>query len=327
MLESFRKVLVTGGAGFIGSHLVAALLSLGKEVSVFDNLSTGSKENLHPGATLIIGDVRNPRQVAEGIKGVDLIFHAAANANGTVSVNDPRLDFETNAWGTFNVLEAALRAEVEKFIYVSSASVYGTPQHFPIVEEHPTKPFIPYGASKLAGEICCRSFIHAYELPVVIGRPFCVYGSKENPEWTLVEVSRYLRWHLNGEPVPIVGDIDRKTRDFVHVSDVIQGLFLMADHANAGEIFNLGSGEEITMRELTNIIGSVTGRQPTVNVLPDIIEDTYRLVGDISRIRALGYAPRVSLAEGIRNLAEELGEHPQMPACPTILKKGQRGEI
>ena len=128
MLEDFQKVLVTGGAGFIGSHLAATILSLGKEVVVFDNLSTGLEDNLPQGAMLIMGDVRNPEQVAQATEGSDLIFHVAANANGTVSVNNPRLDFESNVCGTFNVLDAALQVGVKKFVYVSSASVYGIPQ-------------------------------------------------------------------------------------------------------------------------------------------------------------------------------------------------------
>ena len=327
MLDEYGKILVTGGAGFIGSHLGDALLSLGKEVVVFDNLSTGSHENVPSGAILTQGDVRNPGQIAEAARGSDLIFHLAANANGTVSVNDPRLDFETNVLGTFNVLDVAVQAGAKKFVYVSSASVYGTPQRFPMSEDHPTKPFIPYGASKLAGEICCRSFFQTYRLPLVIGRPFCVYGPRENPKLALVEVSRYLRWHLNGKPIQIVGDLDRKTRDFIYVSDVVQGLLLIADHAPAGEVFNLGSGEEVTMRELTDIIGSVTGRPAVVDAIAEITEDTYRLVGDISKIRSLGYTPRVSLAEGVRQLAEELGEQPKMPTGATIFKRGQQAEV
>ncbi len=327
MLEDFQKVLVTGGAGFIGSHLAATILSWGKEVVVFDNLSTGLEDNLPQGAMLVIGDVRNPEQVAQATEGSDLVFHAAANANGTVSVNNPRFDFESNVCGTFNVLDAALQLGVKKFVYISSASVYGIPQRFPIGEDHPTNPFVPYGASKLTGEICCRSFFNTYELPVVIGRPFCVYGPRENPESALVEVSRYLRWHLNGKPIRIVGDIDRKTRDFVHVSDVVQGLLLIADRAAEGEVFNLGSGKEVTMRELITVIGSVTGQQPAVETIADITEDTYRLVGDISKIRGLGYTPEVSLADGLRHLAEELGQQPRLPVGATVFKRGHRGEM
>ena len=127
MLKGYNKILVTGGAGFMGRHLVDALLSLDKEVLVFDNLSAEMNGNISVGAKMTKGDVRNLRQVIQTTKGVDLIFHLAANANGTVSVNDPRFDFETNAVGTFNVLDAALHARVKRLVYVSSASVYGTP--------------------------------------------------------------------------------------------------------------------------------------------------------------------------------------------------------
>jgi len=322
MLDEYRKILVTGGAGFIGSHLVDALLSLGKEVVALDNLSTG--ENLSSRVKLMKGDIRDIRQVVEATKDIDLVFHVAANANGTVSVNNPQFDFETNALGTFNLLDAALQAKVKRFVYVSSASVYGIPQHFPIGEEHPTKPFIPYGASKLAGEIFCRAFFHTYKLPVVIGRPFCVYGPRENPKLALVEISRYLRWHLNHKPIQIVGDLERKTRDFVYVSDVIQGLLLIADCASVGEVFNLGSGEEISIRGLIDIISSITGRQPIINVISDITEDTYRLVGDISKIKSLGYTPSISLPDGVKHLVEELGEHPQLPKGSTIFKRDQQ---
>ena len=327
MLEEYGKILVTGGAGFIGSHLVDALMALGKDVVAFDNLCTGSQQNVASGAMLVRGDVRDPTQIAEAARGSDLIFHLAANANGTISVNDPRLDFETNALGTFNVLDAALQAGAKKFVYISSASVYGTPQRFPMAEDHPTKPFMPYGASKLTGEIYCRCFFQTYGLPLVVGRPFCVYGPREHPKLALVEVSRYLRWHLNGKPIQIVGDLDRKTRDFVHISDIVQGLFLIAEHAPAGEVFNLGSGEEVTMRELTDVISSVTGRPAAIDAIPAITEDTYRLVGDISKVRSLGYTPQVSLAEGVKHLAEELGEQPEMPAGPTIFKRDQRAEV
>ena len=327
MLKDYNRILVTGGAGFLGGHLVDALISLDKEVVIFDNLSAEPHRDSLLGAKLAKGDVRIPRQVIQATKGVDLIFHLAANANGTISVDDPRFDFETNAVGTFNVLDAALHARVKKLVYVSSASVYGRPQYFPIDEKHPTKPFIPYGASKLAGEIYCNSFFKTYNLPAVIARPFCVYGPGENPKLALVEVTRYLRWHLNKKPIRIVGDIDRKTRDFVHVNDIIEGLLLIVDKAPAGEVFNVGSGKEVSMRELTKIISSVTARSAVLNVIPEIKEDTYRLVSDISKLKALGYAPKTSLVEGVKQLVKELGESPEMPRGATVFKKGQKGEI
>jgi nucleoside-diphosphate-sugar epimerase len=264
MLNQYSKILVTGGSGFIGRHLVNALLSLDKKVVVLDNLSTALNNTIPQGAIVVQADMRDARQVMEAAKGAELIFHVAANANGTISINDPRFDFETNVVGTFNILEAALIAGTERFVYVSSASVYGRPQRFPIDEQHPTRPFVPYGASKLMGELCCLSFFESQDLPVAIARPFCVYGPWENPKLALVEVSRYLRWHLNQRPIQIVGDMDRKTRDFVHVSDIVQALLLIAEKAETGEIFNLGSGKELSMRGLTEVIGSVTGRKPIV---------------------------------------------------------------
>lgn len=326
MLDQYRKILVTGGAGFIGSHLVSALLALEKNVVILDNFSTSLDRAAQPGATIARADIRDPGQVAEAMKGAELIFHAAANASGTVSIEDPRLDFETNGRGTFNVLEAALAAGTQRFVYVSSASVYGRPQRFPADEDHPTMPFVPYGASKLAGEQSCRSFFATFGLPVVMGRPFCVYGPGENPRLALVEVSRYLRWHLNQRPIQVVGDPDRKTRDFIHVSDLVQGLLLLAEKANAGEVFNVGSGEEVSMRELTEVIGAATGRMAVIDELSEVTEDTYRLVADISKIKRLGYVPRMSLRKGLKQLAEELGENPELPSGATIFKKGQQAE-
>ena len=132
MLEQYKKILVTGGCGFIGSHLVDALLSLGKAVTVIDNLSSGSEKNLIPEVRLMRGDVRDSGQVSEAMKGAELVFHVAANANGTRSINDPGFDFETNAAGTFNVLQAAVGGSVKNVVYLSSVSVYGTPRHFPM---------------------------------------------------------------------------------------------------------------------------------------------------------------------------------------------------
>jgi nucleoside-diphosphate-sugar epimerase len=250
MLNQYKKILVTGGLGFIGKHLVKALLSLDKNVVILDNFSTASDDPIPQGATVLQADIRSPKQVMEAFKNIELVFHVAANANGTISINNPRFDFETNAVGTFNTLEAALKSGVKRFVYASSASVYGKPQQFPINEQHPTKPFVPYGASKLAGELCCFSLFKARSLPVVMARLFCVYGPGENPKTALVEVSRYLRWHLNQKAIQVVGDIDQKTRDFVHISDAVQGLLLIAEKSNEGEIFNIGSGEEVSMREL-----------------------------------------------------------------------------
>ncbi len=325
MLDDYDKIIVTGGLGFIGRRLVQALTTLGKDVVIIDNAAL-PEGSLPSGATLVCGDITDPNQVTRASAGAELVFHVAANSSGTLSVMNPRFDFETNAVGTFNVLEAALTVGARRFVYVSSASVYGAPQRFPMDEGHPTRPFVPYGASKLAGEVTSLALFHASGLPVVVGRPFCVYGPGENPRLALVEVSRYLRWHLNGRPIQVVGDPDRKTRDFVHVDDLVAALLLVAERAAAGEVFNIGSGQEVSMRQLAATIGVATGRPATIEPLLGITQDTYRLVGDISKLRGLGFEARISLEAGVRDLATRLGDAPDLPGGATIFARGQEAE-
>jgi UDP-glucose 4-epimerase len=326
VLDAYDTVLVSGGLGFIGTHMVNALLSLGKRVRILDNARTSLSESPPPGATLFQVDIRDTDKVAELAAGAELAFHIAGNANGTLSVTQPRVDFEINALGTFSVAEALLATGVRRVVYVSSASTYGTPRRFPMDEDHPTQPFVPYGASKLSGEVSCLALHHACGLPVVVGRPFCVYGPGENPREALVEAGRFLRWHLNGLPIQIVGDIDRKTRDFVHVSDLVAGLLTIADKGQLGEVYNIGSGTETSMRQLVDVIGAATGRQPAVKVISEVEDDTYRLVADIAKIKVLGYRPATSLLDGVRALAETLGPAPELPGSPTIFSRGQHAE-
>lgn len=325
MLDDFDLVHVTGGCGFIGGHLVDALVALGKQVVVVDNRLSGDVP-LPDGASLVHVDIRDPDQVAQALHGAALVFHTAANASGTLSIADPRWDFETNSVGTFNVVQAASAAGARRLVYLSSASAYGRPQRFPMAEDHPLRPFVPYGASKLAGELTCVSFMTTFGLPCVIGRPFCVYGPGENPRTALVEIARYLRWHLRGEPIQVVGDLDGKTRDFIHVTDLVAGLLLLADRAEPGEIFNLGSGEEHSMRQVVDLIGSATGRTPTVKEISDITDDTYRLVADNAKLRGLGFSPSMTLADGIADLAARLGPSPEAPGGSTIFSPDQRAE-
>lgn len=327
MLDCYRKVVVTGGLGFIGAHLVQSLLSSRVDVTVLDNLDTTALRSEPPaGVPVVSVDIRDLDRLEGVLGGTDLVFHLAGNSSGTRSVTAPRFDFETNAVGTFNVVSAAVSAGVRRVVYVSSASVYGTPQRFPIDEDHPTRPFVPYGASKLAAEVTALALSKALGIEVVAGRPFCVYGPGENPHVALVEIARYLRWHLNGQPVQVVGDPDTKTRDFVHVIDVVAALVIIAERASSGEVFNIGSGHEASMRHVVTAIGRATGRAATIEALTDITEVTFRLVADISKLKGLGYRPRVALDDGIARLAAELGESPQLPDTPTVFTAGQRGE-
>lgn len=324
MLDDFKRVLVTGGCGFIGQHLVDALVSRDKEVLIIDNLS--SNLALPRDASVMDADIRDYHQLERTMRGTDLVFHVAANASGTLSITDPRHDFEVNSFGTFNVVQGALSVGARRVVYLSSASVYGRPQRFPMDEEHHLRPFMPYGASKLAGELTCLTFHNTFGRPCVIGRPFCVYGPGENPRTALVEVSRYLRWHLNGKPIQIVGSMDDKTRDFIHVNDLVASVLLLADRAQPGDIFNLGSGEECSMRELVELIGRVTGRSPIIEEISDVREDTYRLVADTSRLKGLGFASRTTLSEGVSDLVTQLGDTPELPVGATIFRPGQRSD-
>jgi len=326
MLDNYHRFLVTGGLGFVGRHLTETLLGLGKEVTVLDNTRTATDTRPPQGAMLRTADIRDCREVTAAVAGVDVVFHLAANANGTLSITQPRLDFETNVVGTFSLAETLLNSDIRRFVYVSSASVYGRPQRFPMDEDHPTRPFVPYGASKLSGEVVCLALHHACGLPVVVGRPFCIYGPGTNPQEEMVEVGRYLRWHLNDQPIQIVGDLDRKTRDFVHVSDLVAGLLVIADRARTGEVFNIGSGQEISMRRLVETIGAATGRAPALRVIPEITDDTYRLVADISKLEELGYRPTKPFGEGVHELADQLGLAPELPGTSTIFVRGQQSE-
>jgi UDP-glucose 4-epimerase len=326
MLDDYHSCLVTGGLGFVGRHLTEVLLALGKQVTVLDNACTATDTTPPRGARLRIADIRDSSEITAAVTGVDVVFHLAANANGTLSITDPRLDFEINAVGTFSLVETLLNSTIRKLVYVSSASVYGTPQRFPMDENHPTRPFVPYGASKLSGEVACLALHNARGLPVVVGRPFCIYGSGANPQEEMVEVGRYLRWHLNDQPIQIVGDLDRKTRDFVHVSDVVIGLLMIADRAQVGEVFNIGSGREISMRQLVDTIGAATGREPAWRVISEVADDTYRLVADISKLKELGYPPTKPFEQGVYELAIQLGPFPKLPGTPTIFTQGQQAE-
>jgi UDP-glucose 4-epimerase len=276
-----------------------------------------------PSTRYVHADLRDYGSLLTALEGVDVVFHLAGNASGTVSVQNPRFDFEVNAMGTSNLGNAALECGVRKVVYMSSAIVYGTPLCTPIHEEHETRPFLPYGASKLAGELALRSLNETSGLPVVIARSFVIYGPGEDPRRAGGEVSQFLRWHLNGRPIPVAGDIDRKTRDFIHVEDLATALLVLADRGIDGGVYNVGSGEETSMRRLADVVGAATGSLAHLDADADVLEDSFRLVADTARLRDVGFEPRISLEEGIRLLAAELGEMPDLPTAKAVFRSSQ----
>jgi nucleoside-diphosphate-sugar epimerase len=324
-LEKYRRVVVTGGLGFIGRHLVSALTELGKSVVVFDlsRPSVPFPENV----SFCQVDIRDARSVRSHLVNADLVVHLAGNASGTVSVASPRLDFEMNAEGTFNLCEAVVGSSVRRLVYLSTAMVYGTPQTCPVDETHPVDPFLPYAASKLSGEHVVNAFGHAWGLPATIGRAFTVYGPGEDPRRAGGEVSQFLRWHLNDMPIEATGDVDRKTRDFCAVTDLVRGLLYLIARGVDGERYNLGSGTETSLRELADLVGAATGRPARLHTEESITDDTYRMVADIGKLRDLGYRPKTRLADGVAHLAEWLGPYPQLPHAETIFRQDQRSDL
>ncbi len=328
-LKSYKTIFVTGGSGFIGSHLVEELISLGKRIILFDKHKPVCKSG-H--IVWEKGDLKDRRIVRDAVMKhkPSLIFHVGANANGSLSVTHPEVDFDSNVIGSTNIFYAARDAKVKRVVNVSSASVYGKPQKFPVSETHPQDPFIPYGAGKRAAEILATAYYRTWGLPVVSIRPFCVYGPGENIEETLVEPSRYVSWHINWGKIPVVGDPDKKTRDFVYVDDVVRGMLIVAEKGKLGEQYNVGSGTETTMRQLVEVIDTITGKKASIESTPEITDDTYRLVCSIEKLVSLGYKPQVSLEEGIQRLIKSFkdlyGDGPPIPRVLTIFRPDQTGE-
>jgi UDP-glucose 4-epimerase len=306
------RVLVTGGAGFIGSHLVDALLGFGVEhVRVLDNLVNGTRDNLghlagNSAVNLLVGDVRDPDARAAALDGVDVVYHLAC-LGVRHSLHDPVENHLVNAGGTLDLLLSARQERVRRFIYVSTSEVFGSAQYAPMDERHPTWPETVYGASKLAGEAYARAFFRTYGMDTVIVRPFNTYGPRSHFEGDSGEVLPRTIVRLQAGHRPLVfGDGDQ-TRDFMHVSDTARALTLLADEPTAaGQTINLGSGTEVTVNDLCAIVADAVGRP---DLRPEHLQarpgDVRRLIGDPSVMRVLtGFTPRVSFDDGVRDLVD-----------------------
>ncbi|WP_405982829.1 NAD-dependent epimerase/dehydratase family protein [Streptomyces sp. NBC_00158] len=312
---------VTGGAGFVGRHLVTALSLLSQTVTVVDQAPLPPDLAALPGVSYVRADLRDYGETLLALQSADVVFHLAGNASGTESVVNPRHDFHLNALGTCNVGNACLELGARRLVYLSSAIVYGTPRRSPIREDHPTQPFLPYGASKLSGELTLRSLHATAGLPVVIGRSFVVYGPGEDPRRAGGEVSQFLRWHLNEQPIPVVGDIDRKRRDFIHVEDLCRALMALAGGGADGGTYNLGTGTAVSMRELAGAVGAATGRPALLDADTSSLADSFTLLADVTRLEGLGFTPRVTLTEGLARLAGLLGPFPELPSAKALFRR------
>ncbi len=308
MLERYRKVLVTGGAGFVGSYITEAALAEDKEIVILDDLSTGLRENIPDGLHFVQADVSDYDAVRKAMDGVDLVFHAAAQPLSGASMDRPLIDCRSNALGTLTVLVAALAAGVGRVVYTSSSAAYGDPMNLPMHEEQLPRPTAPYGVSKLAGEHYALTFARSYGLPCVCLRPFNVYGERENPETTQDEVFRYTRSILRGEHISVSGD-GTQTRDFVQASDVAIAHLLAADSEEAvGQVFNVGTGGETSINGLIEMIATVTGRRAVTTHQMWSSGDIYREYADTRKAAlTLEFTAEVALQDGIRELVRSLG--------------------
>lgn len=298
-----KKVLVTGGAGFIGSNLVDKLVLEQAEVTVLDDLFTGKVENISSFKDIrfIKGSVTNYKLVEKLVHQVDLVFHLAVR-NIVVSTSYPELDFEVNARGVFNVLLASKNHGIKRIIYTSSASVYGNPKYLPINEDDYINILNPYAAGKLTGENYCFAFYETYKVPMVILRYSNVYGVNQCPENPYSGVvSKFFTSAMKGKAPQIHGD-GEQTRDFTFVDDVVEATLLAAISPKAeGEVFNVGSGIETSINRLVKLIIDLNGNNlKAVHIDRRDIDNIRRRVLNIEKIRhALRWIPSTTLEIGL----------------------------
>jgi UDP-glucose 4-epimerase len=298
-----RSILVTGGAGFIGGHLVRALVDH-NDVAVLDDCSSGARSNVPDGATLVRGDVRDPATVARATKGVDVVFHLAANASVERSLDDPIRSHQVNVVGTLNVLRAA-RTAGARVVFASSAAVYGEPSSVPVTEDQPKAPTSPYGAEKLAADRYARLYADCFDVDTVPLRFFNVYGPGGMDTDYSGVIDVFLTRAREGRDLQIHGD-GTQTRDFVHVSDVVRATLLAAVTDDVGSAYNVGTGRGVTIERLAELVVDVTDSSSALVHTDPRAGDIDESEASIERAReALGYRPRVTLREGLEALVRE----------------------
>lgn len=300
-----RKVVVTGGAGFIGSHLTDALMGRGFEVHVVDNFSTGKRERLHPRAVLHETDICDAASLDPAFAGADVIFHTAALARVQPSIQNPGPSHAANIDGTLNVLAAARRAGVRRVVYSASSSAYGNQERLPLSEDMAARPMSPYALQKFVGEQYGRLFAELYGLQTVSLRYFNVYGPRQTtaadgPYATVIGI--FLEQKKRGQPLTIVPDGEQR-RDFTHVRDVVAAnlLAMESDRVGSGEVVNIGTGRNYSVREAADLIGG-----PSVFAEPRV--EPRETLADISFAKKLlGWEPKVRFEDGIAELKASYG--------------------
>jgi len=301
--------LVTGGAGFIGSHITRTLLEQGANVRILDNFSSGKRENLNGlDVEIIEGDVRDASRVAEAVRGVNIIFHEAAFVSVAESMEKPQECFDTNVTGTSILFEAARKASVQRAVIASSAAVYGDSTAMPLVEDTPLKQLSPYASSKRIDEMYAELYTNYFSFEVSVLRYFNVYGPRQRPDsMYAAAVPIFIRRILDNKPITIYGD-GGQSRDLVNVKDIVQANLLASQHPKApGQIFNVCTGVETRLLDLLNILYEIFPDAPKHVHAEPRAGDIYRSIGTPKKAsEILGFKPSVTLADGVYEAVEEM---------------------
>lgn len=308
------KYLVTGGGGFIGSHIVETLLEQGESVRVLDNFSTGKRENLEvlraqfgvSRLEIIEGDVRNAARVGEAVRGVEVIFHEAAFVSVPQSMKEPQACFDVNIMGTSLLFEAARRAGVRRAAVASSAAVYGESEALPLVEETLLQPLSPYAVSKRVKEMYAELFTGSFGFEVVALRYFNVYGPRQRPDsMYAAAVPIFARRLLDGKPVTVYGD-GGQTRDLINIRDVVRANLIASEHPDAaGKVFNICTGVETRWLDLLDVMDELIPNHLQREFAAPRPGDIYRSVGSPQKAAdVMGFRAQVSLADGLKEVID-----------------------
>jgi UDP-glucose 4-epimerase len=299
-----KKAIITGGAGFIGSHLSEELSKRGYQLVIVDNLSTGKKDNIaaiidKKNVAFIKGSITDLPLLQKACKNADYVFHLAAAVSVPKSIKNPQESHEVNVTGTLNVLIAARDNKVKKVVNASSCAIYGDAPGLPKKEDMPVNPLSPYAVTKLAAEEYCQIFQQVYHLPTVSLRYFNIFGPRQNPDSEYsAAIPKFIKLKLQGKTVEVYGD-GKATRDYVFVSDAVNA-FILAVESDASGIYNIGSGKSTTVNELVELISRLTGNNTPPIYGPPRPGDILHSLGDASKARTFGYSPGYSLEAGLK---------------------------
>lgn len=310
---STKTVLITGGAGFIGSHLAKKYVQEGYLTKVLDDFSSGKVNNINElfnfrNFKLIKGDVTKKEVVQEAVKGVDVVYHLAAQVHVDRSIIEPESTFAVNTLGTLNILEAALQSDVEIIIYASSSEVYGSAQQVPMNESHPLNPGSPYAASKAAADRMCFAYHNTYKLPVTIIRCFNTYGPRQSDIGYAAAIPQFIRRVLQGLPPIIYGD-GKQTRDYMYIQDAVKAydLLLQSHQKLLGKAVNFGTGNELNISELARSVIRLCGQEKHLQPV-HVAErpgEVKRLCADTTLAKQeLGFKPEYDIEKGLSELIE-----------------------